>query len=43
MEEMAKQSTLYALQNGVEHQMSAEDIGKFLGLLLFSEYHSVPS
>jgi DNA excision repair protein ERCC-6 len=43
MEEMAHQTKVYAMQKGVEYDINSKEIGQFLGLLLFSGYHSVPN
>jgi hypothetical protein len=43
MDELAKQTKLYAMQKGFEYEITGKEIGQFLGLLLFSGYHSVPN
>ncbi len=42
LEKLAEITKLYALQKGDSLDLDANDIRQFLGLLLFSGYHSVP-
>ncbi len=43
MQELAQQTKLYAMQKGIQYEISGREIEHIFGLLLFSGYHSVPN